>query len=206
MHRRTRDEAAHRDVVDLSDRRLRGRGRVRAVRPRRRRGGNPWATVGLVCLLALAAVGGREGYLPVDLRHWLSVLGSGQPIRAAIAVSPRAPGASADCRVLRVVDGDTVELDCAGEGFLRARLLGFDTPEVFSPGCASELALGNAATRALERRIAASAEMRVELRGSDHHGRRLARLALDGEDVARPMIADGLARPYHGGRRRSWCG
>lgn len=187
-------------VVDLSDALARRREREKA-RPRRRRGGSPWATVGLVALLALAAVGGRQGYLPLDVGELLPTLGAGQPIRAAIAVSR----GRADCRLARMIDGDTVDLDCPGEGFLRTRLLGFDTPEVSSPGCASELSLGNAATRALRRRISASAEMRVDFSGSDHYGRRLARLSLDGQDVAQPMIVDGLARPYHGGVRRSWC-
>ena len=206
MHRQSRDKVPHRGRVIVL-RKERYRRRERKVRPAgsRRRGGNPWATVGLLALLALTAVGGREGYLPLDLRNWLPD-GTAQPIRAAIAVSPRMSGGREDCRVARVIDGDTIDLACPGQGFLRTRLVGFDTPEVFSPGCASELALGKAATLALQRRIAASAEMRIDFRGADQYGRRLARLSLDGQDVARPMIADGLARPYHGGRRGSWCG
>src|SRR5690606_6080818 len=39
------------------------------------------------------------------------------------------------CAVTLVVDGDTVRLLCPAEGFVTARLTGFDTPEVFSPGC-----------------------------------------------------------------------
>ena len=41
--------------------------------------------------------------------------------------------ADGSCRILRVVDGDTVTLMCAEEGMQSARLLGFDTPEKFSP-------------------------------------------------------------------------
>jgi micrococcal nuclease len=203
MHLRSRDKLAHRArVVDLSAARLRRRqAKAPAGRPMRRRRGGPWRPIALLALVALAAIGGREGLLPLEARDWLPAIAN-QPIRAAISVSSGRP----DCRLLRVIDGDTVDLDCPGEGFVRTRLLGFDTPEISSPGCASELSLGTAATRALQSRIAASTEMRVDFRGADHYGRRLARLSLDGSDVARPMIADGLARPYHGGKRRSWCG
>jgi endonuclease YncB( thermonuclease family) len=193
-------------VVDLSESRLRRRQANEARISRRTRRGSPWRPIALLALVALAAIGGREGFLPLDARDWLPASDAGQPIRAAIAVSPGVSSGRPDCRLLRVIDGDTVDLDCPGEGFVRTRLLGFDTPETSSPGCASELTLGTAATRALDRRIAASAEMRVDFRGADHYGRRLARLSLDGTDVARPMIADGLARPYQGGRRPSWCG
>jgi micrococcal nuclease len=189
MHRRPRANTAF------------GRPIGRSARAARRTG-PLWPKVCVLGVLAALAVAGREGLLPVDARDWLPVFDPRPPIRAAIAVSP----GRADCRLVRVIDGDTVDLDCPGEGFLRARLLGFDTPEVSSPECASELSLGTAATQALQRRISASGEMRVDFRGSDHYGRRLARLSLDGTDVARPMIADGFARPYHGGRRRSWCG
>lgn len=188
--------------------------RLEPVRRARRRGtrrARPlWTKVCLLAAVAALAIGGREGILSLDASDWLPSFGTGQPIRAAMAVAPvRPPGDAAgrtDCSVRRVIDGDTVDLDCPGAGLLRARLLGFDTPEVSSPGCAAELSLGSAATLALARRISASGEMRVDLRGSDHYGRRLARLSLDGRDVAGPMIAEGLARPYDGGRRRSWCG
>ena len=54
--------------------------------------------------------------------------GSPTPERRATA-----PGDG--CRVTYVVDGDTVHLACPETGEVKARLLGFDTPEVYSPGC-----------------------------------------------------------------------
>jgi endonuclease YncB( thermonuclease family) len=202
MHRRLRDNVPPRDcVVDLSEARIRRRRRNEARPSRPARRGSPWKPIALLGLVALAAIAGREGLLPLHTRDGLAAFDDGQPIRAAISVS----SGRADCRLLRVIDGDTVDLDCPGDGFVRTRLLGFDTPEVASPECASEATLGHAATRALHRRIAASAEMRVEFRGSDHYGRRLARLSLDGQDIAQPMIAEGLARSYHGGSRWPWC-
>ena len=70
----------------------------------------------------------------------------------------------------------------------------------------AERALGTEATQALERSINGSSKIMVAFRGTDRYGRRLARLTLDGTDVADPLIAAGLARPYEGGRRDGWCG
>ena len=156
---------------------------------------------GVLALVALGTVAGREGFDPLGLRD-RGFHGAPPPVRAAMALSP----GRADCTVARVIDGDTVDLDCPGSGAVRARLVGFDTPEVFSPGCPSELARGTEATQALASKIDASREIGVAFRGADHYGRRLVRLSLDGSDVAGPMIAEGFARAYEGGRRRSWCG
>lgn len=39
----------------------------------------------------------------------------------------------------------------------------------------------------------------------DRYGRTLARMMLDGLDVAELLIAENLARKYAGGRRQGWC-
>jgi micrococcal nuclease len=201
MLRRHRDRIVHRGrVVDLSESLRRRGSQARIARSAPGTVWRPWKGVGLVALLSLAAMLGREGLDPLGARDWFAG-GASPPIRAAINVAAGRP----DCRVARVIDGDTVDLHCPGDGRLRARLLGFDTPEVFSPECPSELARGTAATQALERKIRASREIRVALRGADHYGRRLAHLSLDGRDVAGSMIAEGLPRSYYGGARRSWC-
>lgn len=110
------------------------------------------------------------------------------------------------CGVIRVIDGDTVSLHCPGLPVERARLTGFDTPETSSPRCAAELAAGMQATWHLRRLIATAGNMRVSRGGLDRYDRRLVRMWLDGTDVARLMIAAGLARPYGGGARLGWCG
>lgn len=110
------------------------------------------------------------------------------------------------CAVVLAVDGDTVKLLCPGEGLVPARLTGFDTPEIFSPRCASELARGIVATASLDRLLFSAGHIAVSGEGTDRYGRRLVRLDLDGQDVANRMIASGLARPYAGGRRQGWCG
>ncbi len=109
------------------------------------------------------------------------------------------------CAVTLVVDGDTVRLLCPAEGFVTARLTGFDTPEVFSPGCPGELARGLAATAWLTLALWRAGHIAEDGERRDRYGRRLVRLSLDGRDVAGAMIAAGLARPYAGGRRQGWC-
>ena len=102
---------------------------------------------------------------------------------------------------LTVVDGDTVNL--AGQSI---RLVGFDTPETYRAECAFERRLGDAATDRLRDLLArASSAQLAYLPRRDQYGRDLARLILDGGDVADIMVGEGLARRYTSGHRQSWC-
>lgn len=143
----------------------------------------PWRGVAVVAVIGAAVVWGREsvGYLGARLSD------------------------ASGCSVTSVVDGDTVRVYCPGQGRDTARLTGFDAPEVFSPGCASEAWAGTQATWALQRHVWSADEVVLAFRGRDKYDRRLAVLRVDGSDVARLMIDAGHARPYRGGRRRSWC-
>lgn len=111
----------------------------------------------------------------------------------------------ADCRIVRVVDGDTIRVACGAGGTVPVRLAGLDTPETFRPQCASERARGRAASLHLTALVAQADRVDLQLQGRDKYGRALGRLTLDGRDVARHMIAEGHARAYTGGRRQSWC-
>ena len=102
---------------------------------------------------------------------------------------------------VRVVDGDTIDVD--GE---RYRLVGFDTPETWKPGCAYERALGETATARLVALIGSGRVVDlVVLPGRDRYDRGLARLFVGGADVKDVLISEGLARAYEGGRRAEWC-
>ena len=114
-------------------------------------------------------------------------------------------GGGEDCRVVSVVDGDTVGLWCAETGSIRGRLVGFDAPEMFSPECTRELTQAVAATWALRRALWSAEEMTVRRQGTDRYGRALVDLRSDGVPVGQTLIAAGLARPYDGGRRAGWC-
>ena len=116
------------------------------------------------------------------------------------AETPRA----AECTVTRMVDGDTLHLTCAGVRH-KVRLLGFDTPEVSRPACATEAAAGAQATQVLRALVATGPVTALRFEGQDRYGRDLGALAIGGQDVAAMMLASGLARPYAGGRRKGWC-
>ncbi|MEM6621997.1 MAG: thermonuclease family protein [Pseudomonadota bacterium] len=109
------------------------------------------------------------------------------------------------CRVTSVTDGDTVRLHCGGIRLIKARLTGFDAPEVYSPKCFSEFWSGTKATWALRWRIWTADEVKVVLTGSDRYGRHLASMFIDGRSASQIMTEIDLARHYSGGRREGWC-
>lgn len=119
--------------------------------------------------------------------------------------SPSAAAAT-DCRVTYVADGDTIHLTCPATGEVKARLLGFDTPEVYSPKCSKELAAGQQATAKLRQVLRSGPITEARFQGHDRYGRELVRLEVGGKDVAQRMIASGYALPYSGGRHPDWCG
>jgi endonuclease YncB( thermonuclease family) len=137
----------------------------------------------MLLALSLVFAGGREalGYLGLKL------------------------SGSASCRVVRVVDGDTVRAACPGRGLVSARLLGFDTPEVYSPKCVGEWWAGTRASWALSRHLWFADDVKIVLSGTDRYGRHLATLFIDGRNIASTMISEGHARLYSGGRREGWC-
>jgi micrococcal nuclease len=109
------------------------------------------------------------------------------------------------CRVVQVIDGDTLDMYCPGHGVLRTRLMDFDAPEIFSPQCPAELRRGLEATWALRTALWRAETLSVSLHGTDRYDRTPVRLAIDGAPVAAMMIDAGHARPYTGGGRGGWC-
>lgn len=122
------------------------------------------------------------------------------------AVSAFARSSAGDCRIVSVTDGDTVRLWCPARGIEKARLTGFDTPEVFSPKCASELARGTAATWKLRWLLLTAKKVSILRQGRDRYGRTLAAVTIDGVPLRSLMISSGHARAYSGGKRGGWCG
>jgi micrococcal nuclease len=109
------------------------------------------------------------------------------------------------CRIIRVIDGDTVSMICPEDGMMSARLLGFDTPEKYAPRCLAEFVAAEKASWALRTLIQKADRISLTQDGTDQYGRALIRLELDGVDAARLMIRSGHARTYGGGLRGSWC-
>ncbi len=109
------------------------------------------------------------------------------------------------CEVIRVIDGDTVSLHCRETGFERLRIMGYDSPEIFSPDCMEELVKGYKARWDLQRILWSSDKLFFVFRGRDRYDRRLGEIRVGGRSVSRQMIETSYARPYNGGRRERWC-
>jgi micrococcal nuclease len=103
----------------------------------------------------------------------------------------------------RAIDGDSYT--CFGE---RIRLENADTPELHGK-CAREIELANSAKSFAQSKLDRAEQIVVsvhERRPRDRYGRTLAKVSVDGDDLGEKLVGEGLARPYHGERRRSWCG
>jgi micrococcal nuclease len=116
-------------------------------------------------------------------------------------VATRFAKCSAGVRKNCVVDGDTLWIN--GE---KVRVADIDTPEISTPKCASELALGNRATRRLVELVNAG-PFRLQAwpgRDTDRYGRKLRVLVRDGRSLGDRLVSEGLARTWSG-RREPWC-
>ncbi|WP_175570436.1 thermonuclease family protein [Vannielia litorea] len=139
-------------------------------------------------------------------RLWMAGLALGPVLLAPVVDVAQAYVKPRDgCRVVGIIDGDTVRMICRGEGLVSGRLLGFDTPEI-SARCMSEAGRAWMATQYLRWRVWSGWRIAAPMGEKDRYGRVLVRMTIDGEPVARMMIARGLARTYEGGWRAGWCG
>ncbi len=104
-------------------------------------------------------------------------------------------------RVTCVVDGDTIWLDG-----IKIRIADIDTPEVGSPGCAEELALGRQATQRLIEllNIGPFSLETAGARDEDVYGRKLRVFTRDGKSLGRMLVDEGLAHVWDGSKH-SWC-
>ena len=110
-----------------------------------------------------------------------------------------------NCRILHVVDGDTADIWCPATGTERARFVGFDAPELFSPNCVAELIAAQKAKWALRGYLFGTADLRMQRGKLDRYDRRLVTLWLGSGPLSQKMIAGGFARAYGGGARFGWC-
>lgn len=99
----------------------------------------------------------------------------------------------------RAMDGDT--LACGAE---RVRVMGLDAPEMRGR-CPAEARKARTARDRMAALVIGGVSLQPH--GRDRY-RRLLAVVRDwqGRDVGAVLIREGLARPYRGERRRSWCG
>jgi endonuclease YncB( thermonuclease family) len=111
-------------------------------------------------------------------------------------------------RVLRVIDGDTIEVAARiwlGQRLtIRVRLAGVDAPEMRGR-CDRERNLARAARELVASRAGESVRL-TAIRRDKYGGRVVARVAgSDGHDLSDALLSAGLAHRYEGRRKLPWC-
>lgn len=113
-------------------------------------------------------------------------------------------------KVIRVVDGDTLEVEAniwLGQTVrIAVRVAGVDTPELKGK-CEAERAKARAAKAFVEKSLPKGAAVLLSDVRRDKYGDRvLAKVGLAaGSHLADALIGAGLARPYAGAKRQPWC-
>lgn len=122
------------------------------------------------------------------------------------------PAFATPYEITRVIDGDTVEiavdfLPSPLPPKLSIRVMGIDTPEKAPRAqCDSEAALAKKASAFTKDAVANALEVDVVILKWDKYGGRvLGEVYLDHQSLAQSLISAGLARPYKGEAKQSWC-
>jgi len=130
---------------------------------------------------------------------------------AALLLSA-APAVATPYEITRVIDGDTVEIavDFLPEPLppkLSIRVMGVDTPEKAPRAqCDAEADLAKKASAFTKNAVANALEVDVVILKWDKYGGRvLGEVYLDHQSLAESLISAGLARPYKGEAKSSWC-
>ena len=102
-------------------------------------------------------------------------------------------------------DGDTCYVTYKGKND-KVRLLGLDTPEISNPKCEQEYALGIDARNFVNNLISegVSIEFKTEY-NRDFFGRILSYIIVDGENVSKKMVSNGLGVIYDRSNKKDWC-
>ena len=115
---------------------------------------------------------------------------------ALLEGSPPAASAGELHQVLRIVDGDTIDIDYNGTKE-RVRLLCVDTPESVHPDKKQNIPMGTVASDYTKKRMQGKMvgiELEGKLRGK--YGRLLAYVFIDGENFNLELVRQGLS-PYY---------
>jgi len=114
--------------------------------------------------------------------------------------------------ILRVIDGDTYVVAAPWlppvlGTTISVRVLGIDTPEHGATAhCPKEAALAAKASAYAATAIAKATVVAVQLAHWDKYGGRVdGTVTVDGQSLGDLLVAAGLAHPYDGGTKTSWC-
>lgn len=156
---------------------------------------------------------GSRFVVPLSLT-WLLAIGAAPATGATGADAADVLAGPVPAVVEEVIDGDTLRVRAhiwlGQDVAIHVRLAGVDAPETRG-GCARERELAERAQDFLASRLAPagnklpSVRLR-EVRYGKYARRVVARVeTAAGLDLGAALLAAGLARPYDGGRRPSWC-
>ena len=141
----------------------------------------------------------------MPVRRYIVVFILARPF-PALADSETIPGPIV-VDVVQVIDGDTIEVNAHPWPGMTVRVLvrldTIDAPEIAGK-CPEEKALAIRARNRL-RALAGSTVQLVDVRRGRLARRVRARVQVDGRPVGAVLVAEGLARPYDGGKREGWC-
>jgi endonuclease YncB( thermonuclease family) len=131
----------------------------------------------------------------------------------SIAFAEKKPeGVVHDLKIIRVIDGDTVEFEAPFlidplPKKLSIRVWGVDTPEKsFRAKCEKEAAMGAEATKFTKDLLANAKTTQISIYEWDKYGGRvLGDVIIDGNSLTKMLIDKGYAREYYGDAKQSWC-
>ena len=130
-----------------------------------------------------------------------------------IAFAEKKPeGVVHDLKIIRVIDGDTVEFEAPFlidplPKKLSIRVWGVDTPEKsFRAKCEKEAAMGAEATKFTKDLVANAKTTQISIYQWDKFGGRvLGDVIIDGNSLTKMLLDKGYAREYYGDAKQSWC-
>jgi endonuclease YncB( thermonuclease family) len=130
----------------------------------------------------------------------------------AYAEVKKPEGVIHDLKIIRIIDGDTVEIEAPFlidplPKKLSIRVWGVDTPEKGGrASCEKEAELGAAASKFTKDLVANAKTTQINLYKWDKFGGRvLGDVLIDGQSLTKMLIEKGYAREYYGDAKKSWC-
>jgi len=139
----------------------------------------------------------------------LALLFAAPALAAEEELPPREIAGPVEARVVKVRDGDTVEVEAfiwpMQSVSVAVRLRNVDAPELRAK-CPAEREAAEAARERMRALVGEGPVFLTGVSGDKYFGRVLARLGTKATgDIGAVLLKEGLVDAYDGGRRRDWC-